>query len=215
MFVLGITGGIGSGKSTVSGYFRDRGVQVLDADEISRQVTDVGGVALPEIAELLGARAITANGALNRKYVASLVFSEKNKLDKLSSIIHHYVLTTIAEEIAKAAEKKEMEARAEKEREKGTKCIVLDVPIPVKHGFVDVCNQIWVVSASDPVRLDRLEARGMDRDDAKKRMLMQMTREEYEELGDVVLVNDGTLEELYEQIDRAVKEELNERGIRV
>ena len=202
MFVLGITGGIGSGKSTVSGYFRDRGVQVLDADEISRQVTDVGGVALPEIAELLGARAITANGALNRKYVASLVFSEKNKLDKLSSIIHHYVLTTIAEEIAKAAEKK-------------VKLIVLDVPIPVKHGFVDVCNQIWVVSASDPVRLDRLEARGMDRDDAKKRMLMQMTREEYEELGDVVLVNDGTLEDLYEQIERAVKEELNERGIRV
>ena len=202
MFVLGVTGGIGSGKSTVSGYFRDRGVQVLDADEISRQVTDVGGVALPEIAELLGSRAINAKGALNRSYVASLVFSEKNKLDKLSAIIHRYVLSTIGEEIAKAAEKK-------------VKLIVLDVPIPVRHGFVDVCNQIWVVSASDPVRLERLEGRGMDRDDAKKRMAMQMTREEYEELGDVILVNDGTLEELYAQIDKAVKSELNERGIRI
>ena len=202
MFVLGVTGGIGSGKSTVSGYFRDRGVQVLDADEISRQVTDVGGVALPEIAELLGSRAITSKGALNRSYVASLVFSEKNKLDKLSSIIHRYVLSTIGEEIAKAAEKK-------------VKLIVLDVPIPVRHGFVDVCNQIWVVNASDPVRLERLEGRGMDRDDAKKRMAMQMTREEYEELGDVILVNDGTLEELYAQIDKAVKSELNERGIRI
>ena len=202
MFVLGVTGGIGSGKSTVSGYFRDKGVQVLDADEISRQVTDVGGVALPEIAELLGSRAITSKGALNRSYVASLVFSEKNKLDKLSSIIHRYVLSTIGEEIAKAAEKK-------------VKLIVLDVPIPVRHGFVDVCNQIWVVSASDPVRLERLEGRGMDRDDAKKRMAMQMTREEYEELGDVILVNDGTLEELYAQIDKAVKSELNERGIRI
>ena len=202
MFVLGVTGGIGSGKSTVSGYFRDRGVQVLDADEISRQVTDVGGVALPEIAELLGSRAITSKGALNRSYVASLVFSEKNKLDKLSAIIHRYVLSTIGEEIAKAAEKK-------------VKLIVLDVPIPVRHGFVDVCNQIWVVSASDPVRLERLEGRGMDRDDAKKRMAMQMTREEYEELGDVILVNDGTLEELYAQIDKAVKSELNERGIRI
>ena len=202
MFVLGVTGGIGSGKSTVSGYFRDKGVQVLDADEISRQVTDVGGVALPEIAELLGSRAINAKGALNRSYVASLVFSEKNKLDKLSAIIHRYVLSTIGEEIAKAAEKK-------------VKLIVLDVPIPVRHGFVDVCNQIWVVSASDPVRLERLEGRGMDRDDAKKRMAMQMTREEYEELGDVILVNDGTLEELYAQIDKAVKSELNERGIRI
>ncbi|MBO4687355.1 MAG: dephospho-CoA kinase [Clostridiales bacterium] len=202
MFVLGVTGGIGTGKSTVSGYFRDKGVEVLDADEISRQVTDVGGVALPEIAELLGMRAISSNGALNRKYVASLVFSEKKKLDKLSAIIHRYVLSTIAEEIAKAAERK-------------VKLIVLDVPIPVRHGFVDVCNQILVVSSSDEIRLDRLVLRGMDRDDARKRMAMQMTREEYEELADRVLVNDGTIEELYEQIDKYVKEELNERGIRL
>ena len=163
MFVLGVTGGIGTGKSTVSGYFRDKGVEVLDADEISRKVTDVGGVALPEIAELFGPRALTANGALNRKYVASLVFTEKKKLDKLSSIVHHYVLTTIGEEIAKAAERK-------------VKLIVLDVPIPVKHGFVDVCNQILVVSSSDDIRLERLVLRGMDRDDARKRMAMQIPR---------------------------------------
>ncbi|MBR2751434.1 MAG: dephospho-CoA kinase [Clostridiales bacterium] len=202
MFVLGITGGIGCGKSTVSGYFRERNVRVLDADEISRQVTDVGGAALPEIAELLGSRAINSQGALNRKYVASLVFSEKKKLDKLSSIIHKYVLSTIAEEIVKEAEKK-------------TKLLVLDVPIPVKHGFVDVCNQIWVVSTRDDIRLDRLVLRGMDREDAKKRMAMQMTREEYEELGDVILVNDGTIDELILQIEDAVKKELNERGIRL
>ncbi|MBR3032333.1 MAG: dephospho-CoA kinase [Clostridiales bacterium] len=202
MFVLGVTGGIGTGKSTVSGYFRDKGVEVLDADEISRKVTDVGGVALPEIAELFGPRAITANGALNRKYVASLVFTEKKKLDKLSAIVHHYVLTTIGEEIAKAAERK-------------VKLIVLDVPIPVKHGFVDVCNQILVVSSNDEIRLERLVLRGMDRDDARKRMAMQMTREEYEELADRVLVNDGTIEELYEQIEKYIKEELNERGIRI
>ena len=202
MFVLGVTGGIGCGKSTVSGYFRDKGIEVLDADEISRQVTDVGGVAIPEIAELLGPRAINANGALNRKYVASLVFSQKNKLDKLSAIIHHYVLETIAEEVAKAAERK-------------VKIIVLDVPIPVRHGFVDICNQILVVSSADDIRLERLVKRGMDRNDARKRMAMQMTREEYEELADRVLVNDGTIEELYEQIDDYVKEELNERGIRI
>lgn len=202
MFVLGVTGGIGCGKSTVSGYFRDKGIEVLDADEISRQVTDVGGVAIPEIAELLGPRAISTNGSLNRKYVASLVFSQKNKLDKLSSIIHRYVLETIAEEVAKAAERK-------------VKIIVLDVPIPVRHGFVDICNQILVVSSSDDIRLERLVKRGMDREDARKRMAMQMTREEYEELADRVLVNDGTIEELYEQIDDYVKEELNERGIRI
>ena len=93
--------------------------------------------------------------------------------------------------------------------------LVLDVPIPVKHGFVDVCNQIWVVSTRDDIRLDRLVLRGMDREDAKKRMAMQMTREEYEELGDVILVNDGTIDELILQIEDAVKKELNERGIRL
>ena len=111
MFVLGITGGIGCGKSTVSGYFRDHGVRVLDADEISRQVTNTGGVALPEIAELLGSRAINSQGALNREYVASLVFSEKKKLDKLSAIIHKYVLSTIAEEIVKEARLRRIEIR--------------------------------------------------------------------------------------------------------
>ena len=147
MFVLGVTGGIGTGKSTVSGYFRDKGVEVLDADEISRKVTDVGGAALPEIAELFGPRALTVNGALNRKYVASLVFTEKKKLDKLSAIVHHYVLTTIGEEIAKAAERK-------------VKLIVLDVPIPVRHGFVDVCNQILVVSSSDDNSQDHQNGKG-------------------------------------------------------
>lgn len=80
---------------------------------------------------------------------------------------------------------------------------------------MDVCNQIWVVSTRDDIRLERLVLRGMNREDAQKRMAMQMTREEYEELGDVVLVNDGTIEELISQVEDAVKKELNERGIRI
>jgi len=130
------------------------------------------------------------------------VFSNRTTLDKLSAIIHRQVLAEIAEEL-------------DKEREKGTKVIVLDVPIPVKRGFLDICNQVWVVSANEDVRLERLENRGMSIEDAKRRMNMQMTREEYEELADIVLVNNGDENILKEQVDIHIREELEKRGIRI
>ena len=163
MFVIGITGGIGTGKSTAAKIFAERGVRVLDADEISKKVTGPQGSALEFIRALLGNKSVDSSGNLNRKYVASLVFSDRTKLDKLSAIIHKQVLEEIGMEL-------------EKEREKATKVIILDVPIPVQKGFLDVCNQVWVISADEQVRLSRIMDRGMDADDAKRRMAMQMTR---------------------------------------
>lgn len=202
MFVIGITGGIGTGKSTVAGIFAERGVRVLDADEISRKVTGHNGRALESIRALLGDKMIDSSGELNRKLVAGMVFSDRTKLDKLSAVIHRHVLDEIAEEL-------------EKEREKGTKVIILDVPIPVQKGFLDVCNQIWVISADEEMRLQRLENRGMSRDDARRRMDMQMTREEYEELADIIIENNSDEEYLKEQINLHIKEELEKRGIRI
>lgn len=202
MFVVGITGGIGTGKSSVADVFRSKGVKVLDADEISRQVTGVGGVALDEIRELLGKKAVDSDFALNRKYVASLVFSDRSKLDRLAEIVHKHVLEQMAREL-------------EIESEKGTKIVVLDVPIPVRKGFVDVCNQIWVVSADKSVRIERLVERGMDPEDVKRRMEMQMTREEYEELADIVIENNGTPDELKMSVEKHIAAQLHERGIRI
>ncbi|SCW40759.1 dephospho-CoA kinase [Ruminococcaceae bacterium YRB3002] len=201
MFVLGITGGIGSGKSTVSAYLHDKGLIVVDADEISRKVTDAGGVAVPAIEQILGKRAVRENGALNRKYVSSIVFKDKTKLDDLSAIIHRYVL-------------EDMEHEVEKLREKGTKCVVLDVPIPVNR-FVALCNQIWVVTCDTKIRLARLENRGMDREDAIRRIAMQMTDEEYMELGEHAIDNSGSIDETYAAVDKLIEKELNGRGIRL
>ena len=202
MFVLGITGGIGSGKSTVSGLLRDRGVLVLDADQISRDVTASGGIAIPEIQEVFGNRSVTADGSLNRKYISSVVFSDNKKLDLLSAIIHKYVFIHIDEQL-------------EKERIKKTKCVVLDVPIPVKKGFVDHCNQIWTVTCDEKVRLDRLLERGMELEDAKRRIAVQMTDDEYAELADHVIDNSGTPDELKEKVDALIVSQLHERGIRI
>lgn len=202
MFVIGITGGIGSGKSSVSKIMADRGVRVLDADEISREVTSVNGIALPEISEVFGRRAISADGSMNRKYISSVVFNDNTKLDILSSIVHKYVFQYMDQEL-------------EKERNRKTKCIVLDVPIPVNKGFVDHCNQIWTVVCDESVRIPRLVKRGMDKDDAMRRIAMQMTDDEYSALADHVIDNSGTLEELNERVDSLIKKELHERGIRI
>ena len=200
MFVLGITGGIGSGKSTVSKYLAEKGLIVIDADEISRQVTDVGGIAVPAIEEVFGKRAVKDDGSLNRKYVSGVVFKDKTKLDELSTIIHKYVLD-------------KMENDIQRYREKGVKCVVLDVPIPVNR-FVAMCNQIWVVTCDDKIRLSRLEGRGMERDDAERRIAMQMTNEEYMSLGEHSIDNSGTMEETIKQVDVLIERELNGRGIR-
>jgi dephospho-CoA kinase len=202
MFVLGVTGGIGCGKSSVCSILRDRGIRVLDADEISKDVTLTDGIAVPAIAEAFGTKAIDKNGAMNRKYISSIVFNDNSKLDLLSSIIHKYVFEYIESELLK-------------EREKGTKCVVLDVPIPVKNGFVSNCNQIWVVTCDDNVRLERLIARNMTREEATRRMAVQMSSDEYISIGDYVIDNSSDLNHLYEQVNKLITEQLWERGIKI
>ncbi len=202
MFVIGITGGIGAGKSAVASVFAKKGIRVLDADEISRQVTGVNGRSIEAIRELLGNKAVDTDGALNRKVVATIVFSNRTLLDKLSAVIHKEVLNEMLSEI-------------EKERERGTKVLVLDVPIPVKKGFLDVCNQVWVVSSNDNIRLERLEKRGVDRGDALRRIQMQMTREEYENLADIVITNNEDTLSLEKSVMQRMNEEFEKRGIRI
>ncbi len=202
MFIIGITGGIGCGKSTAAQICREAGLTVIDADELSRQVTASDGVALPEIVERFGAGIVDAKGALDRQAMARKVFQDHRSLDQLSAIVHRHVLEQMALQVQKLAEKK-------------TRAIVLDVPIPVRHGFLDLCDQVWVIWASDTVRLARLAGRGMDENEARRRMAMQMTREEYAGLATHMIENDGSREELAARILELLQSELGQRGIRL
>lgn len=202
MFIIGITGGIGSGKSTVSGILRDRGLRVLDADQISHEVTLPGGLAIEEIKEIFGDRAIREDGGMDREYVSGIVFADNKKLDLLSSVIHKYVFLYIEKELAAEEQKK-------------TKCVVLDVPIPVRKGFVDRCDQIWVTVCDERIRLERLIDRGMSREEALRRIAVQMTDDEYEALADHVIDNSGDLDDTREKVDELIRSQLHERGIRI
>ncbi len=201
MFVIGVTGGIGCGKSTVAALAVQAGLPVLDADAISRAVTVANGVAIPEIREAFGARALTSEGSMNRQWVAEMAFRDKPALDHLSAIIHRHVVAQMA-------------IQMEAHREKDDKALILDVPIPIERGFVDVCDQIWLVWADDQVRIPRLLARGMSEEDIRRRIAMQMTREEYEKRADHIIWNNGTREELAAAVHALFARELTVRGIR-
>ena len=202
MFVIGITGGIGCGKSTAAEYFRKRGVQVLDADQISRDVTAPGGSAVREVLDHFGPAVQDTEGHIDRGALADLVFNNRKKLDELSFIVHEHVIKTIIEE-------------HKKYEKAGEKVIVLDVPIPVEAGFLDISDQVLIIWADDDVRYERLEKRGLSRKEASQRISMQMTKEEYQALGDFLIDNSGTLDDLAEALSAYVEAELQTRGIRL
>ncbi|HZK42656.1 MAG TPA: dephospho-CoA kinase [Clostridia bacterium] len=200
MFVIGITGGIGSGKSSVARILRVKGIPVLDADAIAHELTAVQGETNQAIAQVLGPKVLREDGSLDRPYLADLAFSNKRVLDSLSAIIHQEVIKT-------------MEERLDQEKAKKTKVLALDVPIPVKRGFLDICDQVWTVMADQEIRLARLQQRGMDRAEALRRTQVQMTPEEYRELADHEIDNNGSLLDLEERVKALLKEELAQRGI--
>lgn len=202
MFVIGITGGIGCGKSTVAGICGEYGLPVIDADDISKTVTSKGGKAIPEIIEAFGRKILDTDGGLDRTKMAGLVFKDRRLLDELSRIVHKHVT-------------EEMTAKVEKLRESKCKAVVLDVPIPVRKGFLDICDQVWVVWSDDDVRMSRLAARGMDNEEVKRRMTYQMTRTEYEAIGDILIDNSGSTEELKQKVVDILNEQLHMRGIKI
>lgn len=201
-FVIGITGGIGCGKSTVAALFREWGLEVLDADAMSHALTAPGGAAVDEVAAVFGEEMRAPGGGIERGKLAALVFRDKNAIDRLSSIIHRHVIAGLINGIADAGRR-------------GLGAICLDVPIPVREGFLDLADYVIVVWADEAIRLERLAARGMEPGEARRRIRMQMTESEYSSLASTVLRNDGSQAELRERVAEIVREQLHARGIRL
>ena len=189
MKIIGLTGGMGSGKSTVSRILQKQGAVIIDADHIAASVTEKGHRALEELASCFGRDILTADGRLDRKKMADIAFKDREKLALLNSIIHKYVTSHMQSEIDQL------------KKQDGSSLVVLDVPIPVEHGFLDLVDTVWVVTADREARIERvMERSGFAREDVLNRISSQMSDNEYISLADKVIYNNGSLYELEKDV---------------
>ena len=190
MFIIGLTGGIGTGKSTVSSYLENKGCLILDADKISRQMTEKGQPALEDIGRIFGFHLINEDGNLDRQALGNIVFSNKEKLDILQSIITQKVVENINNRLIEL----------KNDDTKGI--VVIDAPLLFECGMEGLADENWLVSASLDVRLERVKKRdGLSENEILSRINNQMPQEDKEKLSQVILDNSTTLDELYRQID--------------
>ncbi|GLW12253.1 dephospho-CoA kinase [Microtetraspora sp. NBRC 13810] len=187
MLKVGLTGGIGSGKSEVARRLSARGAVVIDADKIAREVVEPGTEGLARIVEVFGEGVLRADGALDREKLGSIVFPDKEKLASLNAIVHPLVGTRVAGLQAAAP---------------GDAIVVYDVPLLAENNLAPMYDVVIVVDAADEIRLDRLvHARGMAEADAKARIAAQASRDERLAVADLIIPNEGPLEELDARVD--------------
>lgn len=186
---VALTGGIGSGKSTVASLLAGLGAIVIDADAIAREIVEPGQPALEEIAQAFGPDVIASDGTLERAALASIVFDDAEALERLNRITHPRIAQRSAELIAHAP---------------ADAVVVYDMPLLVEQGPAALhgWDLVIVVDCPDDVRLERLIARGMDPEDARRRMDAQASRAERTAVADVVLDNSGSHQRLEAEVDR-------------
>ena len=194
---VGLTGGIGSGKSTVGRLLAERGAVVIDSDALAREVVAPGTAGLAEVVVAFGPDVVTADGGLDRAAMAARVFADPEARRRLERIVHPRVRARAAEREAQA----------------GADVIVVhDIPLLVETGQAAAFDVVIVVDASPQTQVQRLQAdRAMPADEAQDRIAAQADRDERLAVADLVIGNDGTLDDLQKEVDR-VWSQLVEQG---
>lgn len=188
MTQVGLTGGIGSGKSEVARLLAAHGAVLVDSDVLAREAVAPGSDGLARVVREFGDGVLAADGSLDRPGLGRLVFADPDRLAALNAIVHPIVRRLSAEIVAAADD---------------GAVVVHDVPLLVENGLADSYDVVVVVDAPDETRLRRLvDLRGMAEPDARARMSAQATREQRLAAADVVVTNDGSLDDLRAEVDR-------------
>lgn len=188
MLLVGLTGGIGSGKSTVTRILEERGAVILDADALARDAVRGGSEGFRRVVERFGRDVIGPDGELDRARLASIVFNDPEALGDLEAIVHPEVRRMIADGI---------QAHLDTDH-----VVVLVNPLLIEMGTHRDCDSVVVVSVSPETQVTRSVARGMQEDDVRARIAAQLPLEDRARHADVLLDNEGTLEELTMQVDQ-------------
>ncbi|REJ08326.1 dephospho-CoA kinase [Halobacillus trueperi] len=187
--VIGLTGSIASGKSTVAKMFKDMDIPVIDADQISRDVVQPGEPAYQEIVETFGEQVLEEGGDLDRKKLGKVVFADETKRKQLNGIVHPKV-------------REEMIRRREQYKQQQYQAVVLDIPLLFESNLTDYVEKILVVYVDEKTQLERLMERDQSgREDAEERIRAQIPVKKKAEMADAVIDNTGTVEGSLQQLN--------------
>ncbi len=192
--VIGLTGGIASGKSTVSELLSVFGFKVVDADKAAREAVKKGSKGLAQVREVFGDEAIDENGEMNRRYMGDLVFNHPEKRLELNAIIHPIVRDIMEEE--------------KQEYLKQGYNVIMDIPLLVENELENTVDEVWVVYTSESIQMDRLMQRNnLSLEDAKARVYSQISIDKKSRMADHVIDNLGDKLELKQNLERLLEEE--------
>ncbi len=192
MKVIGITGGIGSGKSTVSDIIKKNNFPVIDCDEISRELTQKDNTVLDEIRRCFGASVFDDNGNLLRQELANIVFSDSSKKKILEDIVVTRIFEIVQDDLSK-------------HRSLGTKLVFIDAPLLIETGLNRLCDVCVLVTADIETRINRVEKRdGISRDRVLERISNQMPESEKKAVADELIDNSGSIEYLNNSVERLI-----------
>ena len=184
MFIIGLTGGIGSGKSTIASWFREWHIPVIDGDKLAREAVNPGSPVLSILADAFGKEILSEEGTLKRRQLGQIVFQDKAKLSRLNQIIWHLV-----------------ESRLKVCKDAGEKLAVLDMPLLIEAGWQSRVDSIWVVYVSTEVQISRVMKRdGLKRSQVMAIMQNQIPVEEKLSYADVIINNEGSEENTRRQV---------------
>lgn len=182
---LGLSGGIGSGKSTVAKMLSDLGAVVIDADAIAREVLEPGQVGYEQVIHTFGEDVLDSTGNIDRKKLAELVFQNVSKLSQLEEIVHPAVIARV---------------RQIRESLPQTSNVVYDTPLLVEKQLQNQFDKVLIVVADADIRIERLISRGLDLADIEARILNQATDEQRADVADFVIFNNGSIQDLRDAV---------------
>ena len=194
MKIIGITGGVGAGKSTVLDYLREQfHAYVIQADQVGHQVMEPGEICYSQVIALFGEHILKKDKTIDRKAVSDVVFGNEEKLKKLNGIIHPAVRQSVLEEI-------------QLQKEKETAIVVVEAALLLEEKYDAFCDQVWYVHTDQEIRIERLmKSRGYTREKALSIIKRQASEAFFRQNTDCVITNNGLPEETWRQIEEGIK----------
>ena len=191
--IIGLTGGIASGKSTVTSYLREKGYPVIDADRVVHDLQAPGGELYQALVEHFGTEILLDTGDLNRPALAERIFSSQNEIAWSNQVQGEMIRKALARERDRLAETEDL--------------FFMDIPLLIEQGYLDWFDQVWLVYVTEDTQLERLmERNALTEDQVRDRLAAQMSLEEKKALVDLVIDNNSKRDYLYQQIDRVLEQ---------